>query len=104
MAATWTTNLTLGPDNEFSSFVECCDTVGAYIIIVKAELADGCNAIFAIASANDGQKSVKKTVSTAGKNGEQLNIVWPEDNHPVLCYLSDEHAPQENRHFHLKIV
>lgn len=104
MAATWTTNLTLSPENEFSAFVDCCNTVGAYVIIIRSEIPEGSHAVFQIASANDGQKKVNKTVSVAGSNGEQLNIVWPEDCSPVLCYETDEHAPQEDRHYNLKIL
>ena len=104
MAATWTTNLTLSPTNDYSAFIECCKPVGAYIIIINAELPEGCHAIFHIASANDGQKSVKKTVATAGSNGEQLSILWPEDHPPILCYATDEHAPLEDCHYNLKII
>jgi hypothetical protein len=104
MAATWTTNVTLSPKNEYSAFIDCCNTIGAYIIIVKSEIPDGSYAIFHIASASDGQKKVKKTVSVAGSNGEQLHIVWPEDMSPVICYDADEHAPEEERHYNLKIL
>ena len=104
MAATYTTNLTLSPENEFSAFVECCNPVGAYILIVRSEIPEGSHAVFHIASANDGQKKVKKTVSVAGNNGEQLHVVWPDDCHPVLCYETEEHAPEEERHYNCKVI
>lgn len=104
MAATWTTNISLGLDNEYCEFIECCNTIGAYIIKVTAEAPEGANAIFHIASANDGQKSIKKTVSTAGSNGEQLHIVWQEDKVPILCYLNPDHALEEDSHYTLKII
>jgi hypothetical protein len=103
MAATFTTNLTLSPSNEFSAFIEHCNTVGAYIIIVRSELPEGSYAIFEIASSQDGQKKVKK-MGTAGSNGEQLHIDWPNNCHPVLCYETDEYAPEEERHYNLKIL
>jgi|SRR6478609_2113770 len=104
MAVVWTTNLTLSPDNEFSAFIDCCNNVGAYVVIIKSEIPEGSHAIFHVASANDGQKKVKKSAGVAGSNGEQLQIVWPEDCSPVLCYESDEHAPPEGRHYNLKII
>jgi hypothetical protein len=104
MAATWTINITLSPENEYSQFIDVCNPVGAYILTAKSELPEGCHAIFAISSANDGQKSVKKLSSVAGSNGEQLHIVWPEDHSPVLCYLSNHHAPQEERHYNIKVI
>ena len=102
MAATWTINLTLNPES--SAFIDCCNNLGAYIIIVRAELPEGSHAIFNIASSNDGQKRVKKTVGVAGDNGEQLLIVWPEDSPPILTYESDEHAPPEDRHYNVKVI
>lgn len=102
MAATWTINLTLNKDS--SGFIDCCNTVGAYIIIVRCETPEGSHAIFNIASSSDGQKRVKKTVGVAGDNGEQLLIVWPEDSPPILCYESDEHAPDEDRHYNVKVI
>lgn len=104
MAATWTTNLTLGPDNEYCAFIDTCNPVGAYIIIVRSEVPSGSHAVFHIASSSDGQKKIKKTVNVAGSNGEQLHIDWPEDCCPVLCYETDEHAPEEDRHYNLKIL
>lgn len=104
MAATWITNLTLSPHNEFSAFIDCCNPVGAYVIIVRSEIPEGSHAVFHVASANDGQKKVKRTVSVAGSNGEQLHVVWPEDHAPVLCYETDEHAPEEGRHYNVKVL
>ncbi len=104
MAAIRTTNVTLNPENEFCDFIECCETIGAFLVIVKSEISEGCHAIFHIASANDGQKSVKRTVSVSGNNGEQLHIIWPEDTNPVLTYLNTAHGPQESRHFNIKVI
>jgi len=103
MAATFTTNIKLGPNNEFSSFIEWCNPVGAYIKIGKSEIPEGSHGIFHIVSADNGQKSVKKDV-VSGSNGERLSIIYPEDESPILCYATDEHAPQEDRHYNLKII
>jgi hypothetical protein len=102
MAATWTINLTLSPDS--SGYIDCCNHVGAYIIIVRCETPEGSHAIFNIASASDGQKRVKRTVGVAGDEGEQLLIVWPEDSCPILCYETDELAPKESRHYNVKVI
>ena len=51
MAVVWTTNLTLSPDNEFSAFIDCCNNVGAYVVIIKSEIPEGSHAIFHVASA-----------------------------------------------------
>ena len=104
MASTLSTNVTLSPDNEFCDFIEQCNYVGAYQVKVTSEIQEGSHAIFHIASSNDGQKKVKCAVGVAGNNGELLHILWPEDNHPVLTYINVEHAPQEKRHYNLKIT
>jgi len=104
MAAIFTTNITLSPENEFSAFVEFCNPVGAYILIVRSEIPEGSHAVFHIASSNDGQKRVKRTVWVGGNNGEQLHMVWPDEDSPILCYESDVHAPLEERHYNVKII
>lgn len=104
MAATLITNLTLSPENEYCTFIDCCSHVGAYVVIINCENPEGSHAIFHMASAYDGQKKVDKRVGVAGSNGEQVHIVWPTDGCPVLCYESDEHALAEARHYNLKII
>ena len=104
MAATWTGNVTLSAENEYSSFIDYCKTVGAYVIIVKCEVPEGSHAVFHVASSNDGQHKVNRTVWVAGSNGEQVHVEWPEDCSPILCYLNDESAPEEERHYNLKIL
>jgi len=102
MAAIYTTNLTLS--KESGAYIDCCAEIGAYIVIVKAELQDGAHAIFEIASSFDGQKRVKRNVSVAGSNGEQVLIVWPSDSKPILTFETDENAPDEKLHYNLKII
>lgn len=101
MAATWIMNVTL--NKELSAYIDCCDKVGAYTVHVKSENPEGTKAVFHIASCN-GQQRVKRTVSVAGSEGEQLNIVWPVDEYPILCYESDYHAPDEDTHYNLKVI
>ena len=104
MAATWTTNVTLNKKGEFYGYIDCCNSVGAYVVIVKSEKPKGGNAIFNIASANDGQKRIKRIVSVPGNNGEQLCIVWPENSCPILYYESDHFAPDEEMHYNVKVL
>lgn len=103
MAATFTMNVTLSPENEYSAFINC-DFVGVYIILVNSERKKGSHGIFHIGSSSEGSKSVKRTVTTSGDCGEKLDIVWPQNSAPILCYVSDHHAPREPRHYNLKII
>jgi hypothetical protein len=103
MASIFTCNVTLS--KEMSGYIEGCDSdVGAYMIMIKPEKQSGSTAIFHIGSGNNGEKRIKRHLSLPGSNGEQLSIVWPDNLPPILCYESDESAPEEKMHYNLKIV
>lgn len=97
-------NITLSAENDYAAFIDVCDTSGVYYIKVGSEIDDGAHAIFHIAGSYDGQRQVKSAVSAAGSNGEQLTIKWPKRNKPVLCYKTNEHAPENEQYYHLKVI
>jgi len=102
MAATWSMNLSLKKDE--GQFIDVCEKIGCFQVKVQCEYDEGANAIFHIASSKNGQRVVKRTVSTSGENGEQLMIVWPKKSAPILVYENDDYAPEKEMVYHLKIT
>lgn len=89
---------------EISGYLEICGRQGAYVIVVNSENSLGSAAIFAIGSANGSEKRIKRLLSIPGNNGEELTIVWMDNDYPILCYDQDDIAPEYEMHYNVKIV
>lgn len=98
----WSMSIFLNKD--ISGVIDVCEHIGCYQVKVQCEDEEGANGIFHIASSKNGQRIVKRTVSTSGENGEQLMIVWPRSSAPILCYEDDVNAPERDMVYHLKIT
>ena len=102
MTSTYTDNITLNK-KIFADYIDFCEDIGAYVIIVRSEKKFGTYATFHICGGAK-QKSIKRVTSVSGKDGEELMITWPPKSKPILTYEDPENCPEEDRHYNLKIL
>ena len=105
MAAAWTLSLILDPfKDDRRNVLECCRSQGAYMVIINTERHPGPMAIFHIGASGTGVRKVRRTLSLAGEDEEELMITWPEGESPYLHY--DEACPKPDRkiEYNIKVI
>jgi hypothetical protein len=102
MTSIYTDNIILSREIH-ADYIEFCDHIGAYMIIVKAENNFGTFATFHIAGGIN-HKMIKRITSISGKDGEELIIKWPNNSNPILAYEDPSRAPVEKLNYNLKII
>lgn len=101
MASIFSTMVTIDAKNK-GGHIDGVDHTGAYLIIVKCDNPSGTHAIFHLAASAEGQCRIKKTVSVPGADGEQLQILWPDESRPMLVY--EDLLPLKPQSYNLKII
>jgi hypothetical protein len=102
MASIFITSVTLSRKN-YAEYLDFCEEHGCYQIIVNSEHPEGAHAIFQIAS-SPGSQEVKRVVGSAGKNDEEIDIVWRDNEKPIIMYKIPGKAPKTDIQYGLKII
>lgn len=102
MTSIYTDNITLNREI-YADYIDFCEEIGAYVIVVRSERRLGTYATFHICGGGK-NKSIKRVTSVSGADGEELMITWPNKSKPILTYEDPDNCPIEDRHYNLKIM